>query len=166
MYRPGSSALPLGQSVLIGIWHMLNSDWHTPSQHPCFGSSLLIGIHLFMEWPGGREVHSQLPHSWTIQKQQKRKIIKINNNQKSNNWSYHEVDWNMKQSDLSEKTVALLDLNPSTPIVIIPKSRFVESSKGNTKFLDEVIHQKIVVKILPEVMFKFQGGMISIFFLF
>ena len=65
----------------------------------------------------------------------------------------------MKQSDLSEKTVALLDPNPSTPIVIIPKSRFVESSKGNTKFLDEVIHQKIVVKILPEVMF--QGGMIS-----
>ena len=65
----------------------------------------------------------------------------------------------MKQSDLSEKTVALLDPNPSTPIVIIPKSRFVESSKGNTKFLDEVIHQKIIVKILPEVMF--QGGMIS-----
>ena len=62
-----------------------------------------------------------------------------------------------------KKTVALqiLDPNPSTPdpIVIIPKSRFVESSKGNTKFLDEVIHQRIVVKIIPEVMF--QGGMIS-----
>ena len=58
-----------------------------------------------------------------------------------------------------KKTVALLDPNPSTPIVIIPKSRFVESRKGNTKFLDEVIHQKIVVKIIPEVMF--QGGMIS-----
>ena len=52
-----------------------------------------------------------------------------------------------------------MDPNPSTPIMIIPKSRFVESSKGNTKFLDEVIHQKIVVKIIPEVMF--QGGMIS-----
>ena len=59
----------------------------------------------------------------------------------------------MKQSDLSEKKVALLDPNPFTPIVI------VESSKGNTKFLDEVIHQKIVVKLIPEVMF--QGGMIS-----
>ena len=60
---------------------------------------------------------------------------------------------------IQKKTVALLDPNPSTPIGIIPKSRFVESSKGNTKLLDEVIHQKIVVKILPEVMF--QGGMIS-----
>ena len=63
-------------------------------------------------------------------------------------------------SEKTEKTALLLDRNPPTQIMIIPKSKFVELSKGNTKFGDEVIYQKIVVKLkLPDIIF--QGGTIS-----
>ena len=81
-------------------------------------------------------------------------------NQVSQKNTPNASDGDTNENELSEETALLLDRNPSTQIMIIPKSKFVELSKGNTKIGDEVIYQKIVVKVkLPEIIF--QGGTIS-----